>query len=143
MATHQKTVQDGGANLLTVCVAVGVGGLGRVATAHQIAPWSEDQLYDLPVTPRRRRCFPEPFFPGPFRWRFGTLPERHGHRTETQIRHKLAGRTPRKVVSAASYSAGHGYGPAGRAEQDVPNPRARSYRRTKRIHRESQYSTNP
>ena len=28
--------------LLTVCGAIVVSGLGRVATAHQIAPWSED-----------------------------------------------------------------------------------------------------
>ena len=28
--------------LLTVCTVVVVGGLGRVATARQIAPWSED-----------------------------------------------------------------------------------------------------
>ena len=27
---------------MTVCIAVEVGCLGRVATVHQIAPWSED-----------------------------------------------------------------------------------------------------
>ena len=27
---------------MTVCGAIVVSGLGRVATAHQIAPWSED-----------------------------------------------------------------------------------------------------
>ena len=62
--------------LLTVCIAVVLGSHGRVATAHQIAPWSRgsDLLSPTPVG----AAFWSTFF-----GRFGTLPERHGHRTET------------------------------------------------------------
>ena len=74
--------------LLAVCIAVVVGGHGRVATAHQIAPWSRGS--DLLSPTAVGAAFPEHFC-----WRFVALPERHGHRTATQInRH-----TPRYVGS--------------------------------------------
>ena len=63
---------------------------GRIARASpdRAPAWSgrstsikEGRRSDLLSPHHRRRCFPEHF-----RWRFGALPERPGHRTETKIK---------------------------------------------------------
>ena len=86
--------------LLTAFSAVEVGGLGRVATAHQIAPWSEDLT-----------CLSHHAVGAAFR---STSAECFSHfQSDTDVaqRRKLAGRTQQKVLSAASYRAGDGHGP--------------------------------
>ena len=86
--------------LLTVCGAIVVSGLGRVATAHQIAPWSEDLT-----------CLSHDAVGAAFR---STSAECFSHfQSDLDVaqRHKLDGRTQQKVLSAASCRAGHGHGP--------------------------------
>ena len=87
--------------LLTVCIAVVVGGHGRVATAHQIAPWSRgsDLLSPTAVGDAFRSTSVGGFA-----------------RSQSDMgiaqRHKSNTGTPQKVVSARICSAGHGHGPA-------------------------------
>ena len=84
-----------------MCIAVVVGGHGRVATAHQIAPWSRgsDLLSPTAVGAAFRSTF------------IGGL-----SRSQSDMgivrRRKLNLRTPQKVASAEIRLAGHGYGPA-------------------------------
>ena len=86
--------------LLTVCGAIEVSGLGRVATAHQIAPWSEDLT-----------CLSHHAVGAAFRsTSVGGFARSQSDMGIAQ-RRKLAGRTQQKVLSAASYRAGDGHGP--------------------------------
>ena len=87
--------------LLTVCIAVVVGGHGRVATAHQIAPWSRgsDLLSPTAVGAAFRSTS------------VGGLAHFQSDMGIAQRRKSDSG-TPQKVGSATICSAGHGYGPA-------------------------------
>ena len=86
--------------LLTVCGAIVINGLGRVATAHQIAPWSEDLT-----------CLSHHAVGAAFRsTSVGGFARSQSDMGIAQ-RRKLAGRTQQKVLSAASYRAGDGHGP--------------------------------
>ena len=87
--------------LLTVCIAVVVGGHGRVATAHQIAPWSRgsDLLSPTAVGAAFRSTF------------VGGLARSQSDMGIAQRRKSNTG-TPQKVASAWICSAGHGHGPA-------------------------------
>ena len=87
--------------LLTVCGAIVVIGLGRVATAHQIAPWSEDLT-----------CLSHHAVGAAFRsTSVGGLARSQSDLGIAQ-RRKSDRRTPHKVGSAPIASAGHGHGPA-------------------------------
>ena len=86
--------------LLTVCGAIVVSGLGRVATAHQIAPWSEDLT-----------CLSHHAVGAALRsTSVGGLARSQGDLGIAQ-RRKSDKCTPQKVGSALICSAGHGYGP--------------------------------
>ena len=87
--------------LLTVCIAVVVGGHGRVATAHQIAPWSRGS--DLLSPTAVGAAFRSTFVGGLARSQsdMGIAQRRQSNQC-----------TPEKVWSALICSPGHGYGPA-------------------------------
>ena len=96
---NTRTVRDGG-DIDRVWCNCGQWSLGRVATAHQIAPWSEDLT-----------CLSHHAVGAAFR---STSAECFSHfQSDTDVaqRRKLAGRTQQKVLSAASYRAGDGHGP--------------------------------
>ena len=97
--------------LLTVCGAIVVSSLGRVATAHQIAPWSRGS--DLLSPTAVGAAFRSTSVGG-----FGTLTERHGHCTETQIKYRHS-----PPGGECRYSLGWSWSWPGRAVS-VPNPRA-------------------
>ena len=87
--------------LLTVCGAIMVSGLGRVATAHQIAPWSEDMT-----------CLSHHAVGAALRsTSVGGLAHLQSDMGIAQRRKSNTG-THHKVVSAGIHSAGHGHGPA-------------------------------
>ena len=86
--------------LLTVCGAIVVSGLGRVATAHQIAPWSEDLT-----------CLSHHAVGAALRsTSVGGLSHFQSDLGIAQ-RRQLNLRTHRKLLSAEIRLAGHGYGP--------------------------------
>ena len=87
--------------LLTVCIAVVVGGHGRVATAHQIAPWSRgsDLLSPTAVGAAFRSTS------------VGGLSHFQSDMGIAQ-RRQLNLRAHRKLLSAEIRLAGHGYGAA-------------------------------
>ena len=86
---------------MTVCTASMMAVLGRIATARQIAPWSKD------LTCQSHHTVGAAFWSTSV----GGLAHFQSDMGIAQ-RRKLAERTPRKLGSALSYSAGHGYGPA-------------------------------
>ena len=97
---------------------------GRIARASpdRAPAWSgrstsikEGRRSDLLSPHHRRRCFPEHF-----RWRFGALPERPGHRTGDENQNRAFPRSD-KVGSARICSAGHGLYGSITLKVSVPN----------------------
>ena len=85
---------------MPVCMAGMIAVLSRVAAACRTAPWSEDMT-----------CLSHDASSAAFRWK--TKCRKDNFQSDQGIgqTHPIAGRTPQKVGSALSYSAGHGYGP--------------------------------
>ena len=98
--------------LLTVCIAVMVGGHGRVATAHQIAPWCRGS--DLLSPTAVGAAFRSTSVGGlsHFQSDMGRGSKGDFYVMGIAQRRQLNLRAHRKLLSAEIRLAGHGYGAA-------------------------------